>query len=458
MRAWLVALALSFATRASAAPEDEDKDLALIPEAAPRPAASPVDSAAAWKLDVEDAATLAARRSVEVPFPAPAPYDRQNRTSLDAVVEWRASTSIKLVTSNRADLIEQQGVALWSGQTVHDELREAYASWQPIERTYLELGRINVRDGVALGFNPTDFLRPRTLVGQASLDPSVLSRNRLGTLMVRAESIWEGGSASALFAPKLFAPPAITTSAIGIDPRFDATNAANRGLATVSWNVGSISVLSLVYLEHHHSKLGLALTRPIGQRVVAYAEWAGGYEQNLIARALELGRQTATIPEDAPPPVPTDSSLALRNDLAAGTSWTLGTALTLNFEYHLHQGGLSRGDWHRWFAAAGSTPALAPELWYIRGYAADQLEPATRHELFVRMSWPKAILDHLELAAFAFVNLGDGSTLVQVTASYYASDAWTVGLALSGNAGPTQSERGSLPQLFSGIVDLTRYL
>ena len=443
------------------ADRDEDSDLARIPgdlAAAPASAAVPAAGSVHSKLYADDALTMAARRDVAVPFPPPTPYGRQNRTSLDGQLTWKASSEFSFVLSDRVDLIEQEGVALWSRQAVRNALREAYVSWEPTARTYLEAGRLNVRAGVALGFNPTDFLRPSTLVGQASLDPSVLRLNRLGTVMLRAQRIWEGGSASAVYAPRLFTPPAIGSTAIGIDPRIDATNAAHRGLAEVSSNLGELSAQLLVYLEPGRSKLGVNLTRPVGQSVIAYAEWAGGVEQSLIARAIDHGRKTGTLPMDAATPISTDPSRAFRSDVAAGAAWTIATTVTLNAEYHLHQGGLSRADWDRWFTAGRATPALAGELWYIRGYANDQLEPVTRHQIFVRADWPKAFVDHLELTGFVFTSLADGSTLSQITASYYLSDAWTAALSLGANLGTARSERGSFPQATSGIAELVRYL
>jgi len=97
------------------------------------------------------------------------------------------------------------------------------------------------------------------------------------------------------------------------------------------------------------------------------------------------------------------------------------------------------------------------ELWYIRGYAADQLEPMAMHQVFARADWPKAFVDHLELSGFAFVSLLDGSTLSQITASYYLSDAWTATLSFAGNVGSPRSERGSIPQIANGIAEIIRY-
>ena len=46
-------------------------------------------------------------------------------------------------------------------------------------------GRINVRNGAALGYNPTDFFRSGALRSVVSIDPNSLRENRLGTVMLR---------------------------------------------------------------------------------------------------------------------------------------------------------------------------------------------------------------------------------------------------------------------------------
>src|SRR5262249_41962946 len=153
---------------------------------------------------------------------------------------------------------------------------------------------------------PTDFFRPRTLIGQASLDPSVLSRNRLGTFMVRAQTIWDGGSASLSYAPKLGDAPALPGDAGGLDPRVDATNAAHRALAEAGFAGGDLSAQALLSREGGRSKVGVALTSPFGRSVIGYLEWAGGPEKSLVARALAYGARPGTLPAGAPPPIPAD--------------------------------------------------------------------------------------------------------------------------------------------------------
>jgi hypothetical protein len=383
----------------------------------------------------------------------------QDRVSLDASGRWTPASALELTLSDRLNVFGQSDLRALSSQTVQNDLREAYVTWKPRPSTFLEAGRVNVRSGVALGFNPTDYFKTRTLLGQASLDPSVIRENRLGTLMVRAQTLWEGGSASLAFAPRVSGPaPLAPRDRLGVNPRLDATNADPRVQATLSLDVADLAPQLSGYVDPDRAKLGLALSRPIGGAVVGYAEWSVGPERTLAARATSFGRATGELPGGAPVLPPSHRARSFTNDVAAGLSWTVATAATFNVEYHLHEAGFGRRDWRRWFdagSAPGAPPGVAGELWYARGYAADQQEPVSTQQLFLRASWPRALGLPLELGGFAFVSLLDGSALTQLSATYHLSDSWTAALYGSANVGDERTEHGSLPQRLSAIVELT---
>ncbi|HEY2513407.1 MAG TPA: hypothetical protein VGI39_21205 [Polyangiaceae bacterium] len=474
MRPLAAALVAGLALLAPAGARAGD-DVDLIPQGVlepPTKAATATDGARAapaspgpktlrTKLFAEDAFSAWSQpRGVPVAYPSPLP-EWQNRTSVDAVLQWKPRPSLTVALSDRLNVFEQDGQDFASADTVRNDLREVSLTWEPTPGSYLEAGRINVRSGAALGYNPTDFFKTRTLVGQASLDPSVIRQNRLGTLMLRAQTLWSSGSASVAYAPKVAGPsPIAETNPVGIDPRFDATNAAHRVLCTLNFEVLDLSPQLLAYFELHRSKVGVNVTRSIGDAVVVYGEWAAGPEQGLIARAQAFGRETGTLPPGAPLLPSTDSRTALRNDAAAGFSWTIGTAVTLNVEYHFHEAGFARGDWRSWFDLGSAHGVLTPitgALWFVRGYANDQQEPVSQHQIFFRASWPRALVPDLELSTFAFVSLLDGSVLSQLSAGYYVSDAWTASAYVSANFGGARTERGSAPQAGNAIVQVTRY-
>lgn len=444
----------------------ENQDLERIPEMAPASPlgikASDAGTTRSGRFYVEDALTLSARRGdLVVPAPPPPPPSWQNRASADLLKQWDLGGRVSATLSDRFNMYLQDDVDFPSRQSFRNDFREGYVTWEPRSGSYLEAGRVNVKNGVALGFNPTDFFKTRTLVDQASLDPSVIRQNRLGTVMARGQTIWEAGSASLSVAPKLESPAPISTNAPpSLNPSFDRTNGASRVLFTASRDIGDLNPQALVYNESGRTKFGLNLSHQFGQSVVGYLEWAGGKQPNLITQAVSYGKRTGTLPPNAPTLPPADSEEKFRHDLALGGSWTSESKITLNLEYHYHQAGFSRQDWKNWFdigAANANRPPVSGTLWYVRGFAAAEQQPLTRHQAFLRADWQDAFVVHLELTALAFVNLYDGSTLAQLSASYDVSDAWTVRAYVSANIGGARSERGSAPQAASAILQLVRY-
>jgi hypothetical protein len=302
--AMLLATALCTLAPATAT-ADENSDLDFIPKgvgpneappgepSAPSPAAAP----ARGKLYLEDAFTASALRSdLVVPFPPPHPAGWENRSSLDGTDQWDLAANLTASLSDRFNVTEDDEVPFPTHDNLRNDFREGFLTWEPVPQSYLEGGRINLRNGVALGFSPTDFFKTRTQIDQASLDPSVIREDRLGTVMLRGQQIWSGGAASIAFAPKLYQPTAIPTGLqSGFDPRIDRTNAADRFLLSTSYDFAAISPQALVYREGTQTRIGFDVSTQIGQSIVAYAEWAGGSQPDLIDQAISYGKRTGTL-------------------------------------------------------------------------------------------------------------------------------------------------------------------
>jgi len=240
---------------------------------------------------------------------------------------------------------------------------------------------------------------------------------------------------------------------------FDRTNADDRVLIKASFSLfDDLSPELLAFFENGRAQFGANLTHGFGQSIIGYAEWAGGQRANLITAALAYAHATRTIPVSAPPPFTTGAARSFKNDLSLGASYTGESKITFNLEYHFHQAGFSGSDWQNWFAAGA--PHLTPidaELWYIRGYAADQQEPLTRNSLFLRADRQDAFVPNLELSGFALLDMHDGSTLAQANASYYLSRQWTIGAQVGATFGSKHSDFGSLPDEGSFFVSVSRY-
>jgi hypothetical protein len=452
------AVALCLLCAAAPAAAQENGDLDRIPANLPdEPAASQPASNAHGKYYLEDAFALSSSRgNLAVPLPSSS-SDWANRTSLDVFDQWQLGKRLSFNFSDRFSLTEADGIG-FPIEAARNDLREAYFTWEPVTQTFLEFGRINFKNGIALGFNPTDFFKTRSAVALASADPSALRGDRLGALMLRAQTIWDGGSATFVYAPKLHTPrPLVGAAPSWIDPSFDQTNASDRFFFALNLELGDFSPQALVFHESGRTKIGLNISHPIGQSVIAYAEWAGGSEPNLIAQAIAYGKATGTLPAFAPILPPTSASHAFQNDLAVGASWTSEAKITLNLEYHFHQAGFPGADWHNWFDIGATGPLAASELWYVRGYASAMQQPTSRHQIFWRAAWEDAFVEDLELSGISFVNLTDGSGMAQFSANYNLSNSWSAGVYVGGTFGGRRTEWGSLSNAGSAIFQVVRY-
>jgi len=464
------------ATPAAAA--DENRDLDLIPDAAQQPPAPGTDSGgqptapsqaapavtdARQRIYLENATTAwALRNGLAVPPPGPAPANWQERVFLDARLESNLDDKLSVTYSGRLNAMAEDDITVPSHGDVRNDLREAFATWEPLPRDYLEIGRINLKSGVASGFNPTDFFKTRAVVDRISQDPASLRENRLGTFVLLGQTIKEGGTLSVAFAPALYTPsPIYPTVLPSFDPMLDRTNAHDRLLIKGSANLpGDFDPELLLYREGARTRVGANLSRGVGQSTVLYAEWAGGDDASLIDDALAYGRQTGTLPANLPDPLPGGGRKGFQNDLALGGSYATENRMTFNLEYHYHETGFTGDDWRNWFALGTAHPGVLSTtgpLWYIRSFALDQQEPVARQSAFLRADWVDAFVPNLELTGFVDVDLYDGSSLAQLTADYYLSNAWTVGAIASADLGGARSERGSLPQAASVLLKLVRY-
>lgn len=445
---------------AAAQSANEDEDLKRIPHPAENARANSDSSAAigsGQRIRIEDALTGWDTRILAVPMPTVQPT-WQNRLSVDADIKLPVSESLTFSFSDRLNLFAGSVISSLSRANVENDLREVYLSDALTPKTYIEAGRVNLKEGVAYGYNPTDFFKTRTAVQVSSIDPSVGRENRLGVVMIKAQQLFDSGSVSAAFAPKLADPSAIPTSApASFDGAWERTNAENRGLVAASWSGSSFNPQVLAFHDSVGTHWGASLSHVLGDSAVGYLEWAGVREPSLVARALDFGERTGVFPANLTQLEHISERKHFSNDLSTGITWTSSANLTLNLEYHYHASGLDDSDVAHVFAMGTSGPRGAAQFWYLRQYAADQQEPFTRREWFARADWQDVIPSKLNLGAVAFVAQSDGSALGQVYARYFPSRIWTISAYLGVTAGSKNSAFGSLPWHTSGVVQIVRY-
>jgi hypothetical protein len=439
---------------------NENSDLDLIPEAIEKTKTElPVQqSPSSGKSYLEDALTGWSNRELLVTVPTKSPT-WQNRTSLDFNSSWQLDQRARLYLSDRLNIIEGDTVTFPSDQNLRNDFREGYISWEAFPRTYLETGRINLKNGIAMGYNPTDFFKSRTTVDTVSIDPSALKENRLGSLMVKGQKIWDNGAATLAYAPGITTEsPLSSNQSASFNPLFGQTNSDNRFLAMLSYDFATLNPQALLFIDNVGTHIGVNLSRLIGSNIVTYAEWSGVQEESLTKRAVTFGQDTGSLPQGVPLLPQTDTATKFQNDLALGTSWTSSFNLTINLEYHYHQAGFEAADFDNWVELGHTNPSLAKELWFIRQYAADQQEPLMQHEIFLRCAMQDIIASKLNTGIVMMISPSDGSILTQASAQYFVSRNWTVGVYLGQVIGNTDTVEGSIPWSTSGVLQIARYL
>jgi hypothetical protein len=458
----LLAVAIGLAPFATYGQEPE---LDRIPAETPAQAAPAVAAAVSKQVNyLSDAfSVIGARSDLAVPVPAPTQPSWENWLFLDSRDEWTLAPGWRLHYSGRLNFRASNGLDFPDHDNVRNDLRELFLEWSPTDRTWLEIGRVNLRSGVALGFNPTDFFRSRTVIDPLTADPSVLREDRLGTLMITGQALWRFGSITVAYAPKVTRPTAIYTARTepSFDPVLDRTNAEDRILVKTSLRLADwFNPEILYYHAGNRTQFGTNLTAPVGRDRVVYLEWSGGTRPDLIADAFRYGVMTGTLPASAASLLPNSAASRFMNDLSLGMSYATENRMTFNLEYHLHEAGFTARDWRNWFDAhsrAGYVPGVNAALWYLRSYAQDQQEPMSRHSLFFRVEWDDAFVRDLNLTALATVSLLDASGFVQIAAEYHLSSTWTLAALASASYGGRETEYGSLPSLGNFLLRASRY-
>ena len=312
--------------------------------------------------------------------------------AVDVRLSAKLTDGWRLALSDRLDDIHPVA----EGQrNTRNSLREAYAAWQDPDGTVAaELGRVNLRNGPAFGYNPTDYFRIGASQTLNTADPVALRENRLGTAMFRLGQLWMGGGVSLAVAPKLGAVAGDQPFALD----FGSTNASDRALLTASgrWSE-RISGQALLLAERGQSaKVGANINALVTDAAVAYAEWSYGKSLSLLDQILGAPGVRAPF-----------------HQVALGLTYTLPNSLALTLEVEYNGAGLDGAGWDQ---VLSQGPA---------GYKQYIALTQPNQELGARRAWllyaaQKGVgLKQLDLTAFVRTNAVDQSHLVWAELRYH---------------------------------------
>jgi hypothetical protein len=326
---------------------------------------------------------------------------------------------LRAVFSDRLDLIHRYG-DLEPHEDNVNTLREAYLSWHATPELIADVGRVNLRYGAALGYNPTDYFKGNALRVVVSSDPTSLRENRQGTVVLQGQKLWSDSSIAAVFSPKLGNPPPSTST---FSLNFGATNPSNRWLVAASHKFSEeLNPQVVVYGgEHLSTQAGLNVSGLLTRAAVAYLEFSGGRGPSMITQAQGLSQPEVS-----------------QQRGAVGLTYTTDFNLSLTAEFEYNSAAPSRSEWA---ALMASAPLDSVRLLQ---FAQAQQDLPVRRAIFLYASWRDMVVRNFDLTAFVRHDANSRSREQWIEAGYHWSKA-ELALRWQQYAGSSSTPFGFVP-------------
>lgn len=373
-------------------------------------------------------------------FAGPVPASTGGRLSTRWRLRQPLASNLRFVLSDAIDIGWRRHERFLQADDIVHTLQEAYVSLQA-GRGYLDFGRINEKVGVAYGYSPNDVLRRHAVVSRASEDPVVLRNNRLGTVGLRGQLLFERASIVALLAPALRERP----SSGVLSPYLERSNSDSQAVLRLSTRLGADTQAEV--LLHGRSnggaQTGLNLSSVFGDHLTAYAELALTREAGIVERALAVDPAR---PYAAPPAGHTS-----RARYSVGLNLTPQPHFSVGLELQGDDTALGRQALATLLDPVDGA-ALARYVSVARYAAASQDNLARRYGL-VHARWTEPFGTRLSLAGFSRWNGYDHSRYSWLQAAYPQTSG-SVALTLTHSGGRPGTEFGNGPARFTAQLSL----
>ncbi|MCJ8335149.1 MAG: hypothetical protein MJH10_12995 [Epibacterium sp.] len=343
----------------------------------------------------------------------------------------------------RADWTEGQNFEL--DEDFNFDVQELALSFALGTHGNLQLGRINLRNGVATGFNPTDWFRDNSLVVTGSAAAADRRNERLGVVAVTGTTTLGRSLLQLGYRPEISAGSnSFWTGMDSVGLGLDRTNATEAGFVKFTPDLGTnLSVTANALVLDGQPGVGLELSGTIGDNLVLYAEVMGQRRRSLAAEALTDGVGSATLRAD----LGANEAIGWHGQSALGLNWALPQKwvgvrdISLTFEHHFNGAGLSSAQIATLSSASDADAAAAGALY---GLANRRQDPLARQQLFARLAW-NDVWNDADLSMLAFYVPADGSGLGQVALDVPITQAATLTLRAVHSFGGSTSVYGANP-------------
>ena len=322
-------------------------------------------------------------------------------------------------------------------QSLH--IKDLYYKTAYDERYFFELGRMNVKEGIASGYNPTDYFKGGSSF-TLSVDPKEKKENRLGALLIQASAILDNMTIKVLYAPKVsIKSQSIWASKTYVGAHLDESNSQDRTTLYVGYTgFDTMSISGLLHTNDDGLNLGVNLSY-IDEGTIWYMEGS------IVEKKSNIDTVLGT----------KNPAQSYSPELSLGVNYTSATNIVGTFEYIYNHAGFNNGDWKNYFSLSKKSPLYAGELAKERGALLGNAKMMSKHTLFM-MARQSDVLTNLDWTLLSWLNPVDKSSLLQVGMSY-AYEEVLFSIDARAYMGTSHTEYGSYPNEYEGLLSMTYF-
>ena len=328
-------------------------------------------------------------------------------------------------------------------------IKDMYLKTNFDEKYFFELGRMNVKEGVARGYNPTDYFKGSPSF-TLSNDPKEKKDNRLGTVLIQATAIYDDYTLKALYSPRISIDEgSIWGQKKHFGLQLNESNAEDRATLYVGYTgLEDVSLSTLWHYDGDGSKLGLNVSY-VDERSIWYVEASFGRNKSDMTNILQAQSGSKTFAKVY------GSKKRYRAEVSMGINYTASNNIVTTFEYIYNDAGFDSRDWKDYFLLSQDNPQYAGTLGMARGLLASKEKMISKHSLFM-MARESDVLPNLDWVSMAWVNPIDKSALLQVGVTYNYADV-LFSVDMRSYAGKQKSEYGSMKNDYEALVSVEYY-
>ena len=299
-------------------------------------------------------------------------------------------------------------------------LKELYYKGKISEKNLFEIGRVNIKEGVARGFNPTDYFKGTTSLTLSS-DPKDRKDNRLGAFLIQDTIFFDEVTVKTIYSPK-----------ISVDSDKLLSDKAHYGLYLNETN----------YDDRASLYLGYSGVKDMSSSVIFHMNEDDlniGLNLSYISGAWIFYSESSIKDEDF-----YQSTL--------GINYTSQNSIVSSLEYIYNRDGLDSSEWDSWFSGIKSNPILAQEFGELRAKVSIEESIMSRDTLFL-LSRASDIETNLDASLMVWLNPYDKSTLSQVGLEYALQDDIQTNVYLRNYLGSDDTEYGSFAESYQILIE-----